>query len=346
MGARAQQFSLTDLGWLGYQEPYRMGINSAGEVVGSAPMSPQEPALVQGFVYRNGTKTNLGTLGGPWSSVHAINDAGVIVGASSNSSSANALGFVYSAGSMTAIGTGTPTGINDHGHVVGYHGITFGPVQSNGFLIANGSTTTLPTLGGTYPFGLLTIPLGINNAGVVVGYSKTALGNIHAFQYAAGEMTDLGTLGGTYSYAHGINDAGAVVGFSAFQNAENARRAFLYQNGVMTSLGTLGGPSSSSYGLALNNLGMVVGYSGLSAFLYRDGAMIDLNTLVPNLDGVSLREAVAINDAGQIVAIGSNLNGYLLTPIPEPAEFAVGLGAATFLLLVLRRRTSPGLSRA
>ena len=52
-------------------------------------------------------------------------------------------------------------------------------------------------------------------------------------------MTDLGTLGGSYSIAHGINDAGQVVGYSA--TATGDQHAFITgPNGVgMTDLNLL-----------------------------------------------------------------------------------------------------------
>src|SRR5215469_16391726 len=56
-------------------------------------------------------------------------------------------------------------------------------------------------------------------------------------------VTDLGTLGGTFSFAHGINNRGSVDGISTLQTQPGVH-AFLWQKGVMTDLGTLGGPNS------------------------------------------------------------------------------------------------------
>jgi probable HAF family extracellular repeat protein len=70
-------------------------------------------------------------------------------------------------------------------------------------------------------------------------------------------MTDLGTLGGTYSIAVTINDLGQVVGVS--YTASHDLHAFLWHSGTMTDLGTLGGTIGQP--VAMNNRGQVVGIS-------------------------------------------------------------------------------------
>jgi len=63
-------------------------------------------------------------------------------------------------------------------------------------------------------------------------------------QPARYSVTDLGTLGGAYSYAYGLNNAGVVAGgaATATQTDGVAQTAFLWYRGHMINLGTLGGP--------------------------------------------------------------------------------------------------------
>ncbi len=155
----------------------------------------------------------------------------------------------------------------------------------------------------------------INNAGHVAGLSLVQMGSSfesHAFFYADGTMVDIGTLGGTDSEATAINDFDQMVGYSKINGEEPTWDAFLFTDGGMIDIENLGG--TSSFTTAINNNGQVVGYGQLPdgftnhAFLYADGALTDLNDLLPNGSGWVLGEALGINDSGQIVGIGS-ING-------------------------------------
>jgi probable HAF family extracellular repeat protein len=83
-------------------------------------------------------------------------------------------------------------------------------------------------------------------------------------------VTDLGTLGGTFSWATGINNKGWIVGFSTLTGETCVpfppppgcdQHAFLWRDGVMTDLGTFGGPNSgvSFWGRRPNERGEVAG---------------------------------------------------------------------------------------
>ncbi len=111
----------------------------------------------------------------------------------------------------------------------------------------------------------------------------------------AGEIVDLGTLGGNESFSNDINDFNQVVGFA--ENAipdpifgGNQTRAFLWENGVMRDIGTLGGPDA--YAMYTNDRGQIAGYSftdsvsnpstgipTIHPFLWEHGHMRDLGTL-------------------------------------------------------------------
>jgi probable HAF family extracellular repeat protein len=94
--------------------------------------------------------------------------------------------------------------------------------------------------------------------------------------------------------------------------------------------------------LAINDAGQVVGGSTTPsgyqhAFLYSSGKMTDLNSLLPQGTLNTLYAAQAINNHGQILAMGLNGHGYLLTPdgvsaAPEPSGLVLlALGGAGLL---------------
>ena len=112
-------------------------------------------------------------------------------------------------------------------------------------------------------------------------------------------ITDLGTFGGSQSFAAGLNKYGQVVG-QANTRCDETGHAFRWQDGTLTDLGTLGG--TFSFAIGISKHGKVVGSSdlasgpGLHAFLWSGGTMRDLGTL-----GGGDSSAIAINDRDQVV---------------------------------------------
>lgn len=89
----------------------------------------------------------------------------------------------------------------------------------------------------------------------------------------------------------------------------------------MQDLGTLPG-LANSFGQGINDAGDVVGYCvnlfDQHAFLYKDGAMHGLQSMIPENSGWVLEKANAINNDGQITGIGVHdgaARAFLLTPV-------------------------------
>ena len=80
---------------------------------------------------------------------------------------------------------------------------------------------------------------GVAGAAMVAAVVLLGLSGSVALAEVRYTVTGLGTLGGSFSGAAGINDAGQVVGWA--DTASGEERAFLYTLGSgMTDLGTLG----------------------------------------------------------------------------------------------------------
>jgi probable HAF family extracellular repeat protein len=199
----------------------------------------------------------------------AMNNRGDVVGNAAGPEDSNARARIWRPGHVPVPLGGIRGGIyslamdiNDRGTVLGSAVTPEGDAAM--FVWRRDRITDLGTLGGRNTgYGISGLYVGadqLNARGDAVGFSQTAAGADHAFLWSDGRMIDLGTLGGTNSYAWGVNDRGDVVGAS--ETADGRRSAFLWQDGVMIDLGALTGSPGGGYASAINNRGQVIGRNG------------------------------------------------------------------------------------
>ncbi|CAN7446674.1 VPLPA-CTERM sorting domain-containing protein [Pseudoduganella sp. LjRoot289] len=318
------------------------GINNQGVVLGNEWR--EETRASTGFVDRGGARTWLDTL----MFGSGINDAGTVAGTAGDIVT---VGYVVDGAGAVMLPSMQPQGsvsvaaLNHQGHAVGSADAVFRPdgsglqgegaYDSHAFIYRDGAMNDLGTLGGdTYSSAS-----AVNGTGAVAGYSREFAGGgaRRAFLHNGAAMLDLGTLGGAESWANGINDNGAVVGVSDL--AGEGRHAFLYVDGAMVDLAPGGGNTEA---FDINNAGQVVGRGKGGGFLYANGVMAELDTLIAPGGEWHVTSAVGINDLGQIVGQACNTYGEcvgaLLSPVPEPASTAMLLGGLAVLGVAARRR--------
>ena len=312
-------------------------LNNRGAAAGGADTSNPDSSsclnfdcyLSYGFKWQDGFANELAALPGFNSSFPIwVSDNGLVAGISENGIDPLTGSFAFEAvlwrkdGSIFDLGTlggndSIANAINNWGQVAGgalntipdpYAASVFfvpGVTQVHAFRwTTSQGMQDLGTLGGTDSFAFL-----INELGQIAGLSftnttvnsSTGYPTLDPFLWENGKMLDLGTLGGTFGQANGLNNRGQVVGFSDLAE-DSTEHPFLWSECEgMKDLGTLGG----TFGHAdfINDAGDVVGFATIAndqtghAFLWRQGVMTDLGTL--GADPAS--ESVGVNSQGQVV---------------------------------------------
>jgi probable HAF family extracellular repeat protein len=278
-----------------------------------------------------GTVQNLGNFGGFQFLASGVNNAGQVTATyhdASQCSSVNSFAELWQNGALSPLPTdgnsGTALAINNLGQATG-------AFTTRAVLWANG--TYLPLDDG------FSTGHGINAAGHVVGNSNNlpganAFGD--AFLYD-GTMHDIGRLPGfDESTAFAINDHDVVAGESSKVN--HFSHAVVWSGGTTQDIdcdtrgtrtfpGCSGSGTGSSVARGINNQGQVVGMENQHAFLWDPvNGMVDLDTLLPAGSATVLTDAVAINDAGQILARSDS--SALLLSLPGAATPPPRYGSA------------------
>jgi probable HAF family extracellular repeat protein len=219
----------TDLGTLGGQNSLARAVNDCSKVAGNSDMDVygvRHAALLS-------SRTDLGSLGGPVSDAFSINEPGDAVGLATDSGGQAHAALFERDGTLTDLGLGFATGINDQGDIAGDD-------ATGAYLLSRAGKKYVGTLGGT------TQARGLNNLAEIVGDSQLiSTGRpTHAFLYDHGRLLDLGTLTAGYgnSSAAAINDRGEIVGRSDVLPPgahQGVQHAFLYTDKHLYDLNTL-----------------------------------------------------------------------------------------------------------
>jgi len=326
--------------------------------------------IPQTYIFSGGSKTLLTSPEGSAFSAVGIANDGAVVGGFGVLGRVEIDGrrpAVWANGQISFLDVPTGTlgtrllGSNAAGDMVG--DVWFGSSSGNTLPLPTPNTASVVwRRDGT--FEVLTVPSGdiyvpgyvtayaISDTGVVIGTAGVDpdgdgwLDDFHLVQWSADGFEDRGVLEFEIDPRR-VNASNQIIGTGTYEHEESINRGYLIgSDNVRVPLPTLGALSSTDVE-DINDSGWMVGSdwrSGNStAVLWRDGSVIDLNTLIDPAAGLTLIDARAINNRGQIGALALNADGVeqivLLTPVPEPKAWALLLGGALVVALRARARS-------
>lgn len=326
------------------------GMNNLGTVVGVTELDGR----LRGFVSRAGQLSLMTPdLRGASTEALPINDLGDAVGAYVRGGGAHTVArpvllrdgrlVDLSVGGVQAT-SGIAWDINRAGQVVGTH-------DGQAFIFDGGVSRYIRLPGAEFSEANT-----VNDLGVVAGRAF-ARGGGYDFLWDGTTVTRLPVLSdfrGAFRPQE-INNAGQLLGDAPLFASGSLIQSYIYADGHYRSLGNLqAGWNSLAWGL--NDRGWAVGVArnlvtdeADRPFLWRNGRMLDLNTLVNPTAGDSpwlLSSARDINDHGQIVGEGFledvGWRAYIATPVvPEPGAWALVLAGLVLVGVVAQRRGPP-----
>ena len=270
--------AMTDLGVLfGGTNSSAAGVTSKGVAAGTSDYNDPIFGVVQrAFIYHNSALKMIGTFGGSQSYGTGINENNQVAGYATTADDATTHAFLYNSSSAGLLDLGTLIGaggnseafaLNNFGAVGGSSDTgkvdAFGNPITDAVIWSVGKKIQINDLG-NLSGGTYAQVNALNNFGLATGFSTLASGQSDAFVYFAGQLYDIGTLGGSAAEGLGINDLGFVVGYSN-TTGDAGIDAFLWTP-----------------------------FTG----------MIDLNSLLPPNSPWVLLQASGINDDGTIVGYG------------------------------------------
>jgi uncharacterized protein (TIGR03437 family) len=346
--AQGPQFTIQDLGTLSNLPACNgTALSQSGNVVGYCTASAGQNLLLNtptthGFLYSNGTLTDLNVTALSMPIPTGVNDSSAVVGGTLNlnilAKTASASSFVYQNGAVLPasgqLSSSFLFGLDNAGQSVGTSiqvssSLKSLFIETGGFQysLAGGAQTAL-----TAPNGATAVSFGISPKGAFIAGAASG-SKASAVSPVLWQNLNPQSLPLLASYPQGvataINDSGAAAGiafslnFTVLIDPSAVAHAVVYNVGSVTDLGVLPG-DSMSMASSINNSGTVVGFSGTAqpdatlhlaqylyppsgkyhAFIYSGGQMYNLTSQLVNGSGWQLSFATQINDAGQIVASG------------------------------------------
>lgn len=258
-----------------------------------------------------------------------VSDAGLVLGASYNVGDLNCHAFLDDGVTQTDLGAFTPRAMNAQGLIGGTVNVATTPfggqLMPRACRFSAGTLQALPTLGGSTGMGLT-----IDDLGRVAG-SATTSGDAASRPclWVGTTPIDLGTLGGQMGQVYALQGDTAVGLSTTAAGLMHATKWTLNGDGSVASRIDLGAlsPTGTSVAHAINAAGDIVGTSNGRAVLWRNGEIIDLNTLAAGPYWV-LANAWDIDSFGRIVGTGLHAGvrrAFVLLPgencPPCPADF-------------------------